>query len=67
MQMLNYALLFLLAGLIAVALGLAGIVAVPRQIAWTIFLAGVALLAIQLVMPATVGTTRQAVYSRRVS
>lgn len=56
--MLNYALLFLLAGLIAVGLGLAGVVAVPIQISWAIFLIGAALLAIQLVMLATVRTVR---------
>jgi len=43
------AVLFLLAGLIAVGLELAGVVAVPRQIAWSIFLAGAVLLAIQVV------------------
>ena len=56
--MLYSALLFLLVGLIAVGLGLAGVVAVPAQISWTIFLIGAALLAIQLVMLATARTVR---------
>lgn len=56
--MLYSALLFLLVGLIAVGLGLAGVVAVPTQIAWTIFLIGVALLVIQLVTLVTGRTTR---------
>jgi uncharacterized membrane protein YtjA (UPF0391 family) len=56
--MLTYALLFLLAGLITVGLGLVGVVAIPMQISWTIFLIGAALLAIQLVMLATVRTVR---------
>ena len=56
--MLNYALLFLLAGLIAVGLGFAGVTVVPAQISWTIFLVGAALLVIQMVMLATVRTVR---------
>ena len=52
------ALLFLLVGLIAVGLGLAGVVAVPRQIAWTIFLIGATLLAIQAIMLAMRRTVR---------
>ncbi len=56
--MLYSALLFLLAGLIAVSPGLAGVVAVPAQISWTIFLIGAALLAIQMVMLATVRPVR---------
>jgi len=56
--MLNSALLFLLVGLIAVGLGLAGVVAVPTQISWTIFLIGAALLVIQLVMLAVGRTVR---------
>ena len=56
--MLYYALVFLVLGLISVGLGLAGIVAVPAQISWTIFLAGAALLTIQVVMLATVRTGR---------
>ena len=56
--MLNSALLFLLAGLAAVGLRLAGVVAVPAQISWTIFLIGAALLVIQMVMLATVRPVR---------
>ena len=56
--MLYSALLFLLVGLIAVGLGLAGVVAVPAQISWTIFLIGAALLAIQVVMLAVGRTVR---------
>ena len=56
--MLYSALLFLLVGLIAVGLGLAGVVAIPRQIAWTIFLIGAALLAIQAIMLAVGRTVR---------
>lgn len=56
--MLYSALSFLLVGLIAVGLGLAGVVAVPARISWAIFLIGAALLAIQVVMLATVRTVR---------
>jgi len=47
--MLYSALVFLLVGLIAVALGLAGVAVIPTQVSWTVFLIGVALLATQLV------------------
>jgi len=47
--MLYSALVFLLVGLIAVALGLAGVAVIPTQVSWTVFLIGVALLVIQLV------------------
>jgi uncharacterized membrane protein YtjA (UPF0391 family) len=47
--MLHYALLFLIVGLVAGALGLAGISAVATQIAWILFLIGVVLLVIHLV------------------
>lgn len=40
---------FLLVGLIAGALGLAGIAAIPTQISWTLSLIGAALLVIQRV------------------
>lgn len=56
--MLYSALLFLLVGLIAVSLGLAGVVAVPRQISWAIFLVGAALLAVQVVVLAVGRTLR---------
>ncbi len=47
--MLYYALVFLMVGLIAGALGLAGIAAVAGQIAWILFLIGVVLIVIHLV------------------
>ncbi|MCI0408608.1 MAG: DUF1328 domain-containing protein [Acidobacteria bacterium] len=47
--MLYYALAFLMVGLIAGALGLAGIAAVATQIAWIVFLIGIVLLAIHLI------------------
>ena len=47
--MLYSALVFLLVGLIAVALGLAGVAVIPSQVSWTVFLIGVALLVTQLV------------------
>jgi uncharacterized membrane protein YtjA (UPF0391 family) len=47
--MLYSALVFLLVGLIAVALGLAGVAVIPTQVSWTVFLSGVALLVTQLV------------------
>ncbi|TLY41631.1 MAG: DUF1328 domain-containing protein [Nitrospirae bacterium] len=47
--MLYSALVFLLVGLIAVALGLAGVAVIPTQVSWAVFLIGVALLVTQLV------------------
>jgi uncharacterized membrane protein YtjA (UPF0391 family) len=47
--MLYYALMFLVVGLIAGALGLAGIAAVAAKIAWAMFLIGIVLLVIHLV------------------
>ena len=47
--MLYYALVFLVVGLIAGALGLFGIAAMAGQIAWFLFLIGVVLLVIHLV------------------
>jgi uncharacterized membrane protein YtjA (UPF0391 family) len=46
--MLYYALVFLVIGLIAGALGLAGIAAAASQIAWVLLLIGVVLLVIHL-------------------
>lgn len=46
--MIYYALVFLIVGLIAGALGLAGIAAVASQIAWVLFLIGIVLLVIHL-------------------
>jgi uncharacterized membrane protein YtjA (UPF0391 family) len=49
--MLYYALVFLVIGLIAGALGLFGVAAVAGQIAWILFLIGVVFLVIHLVQP----------------
>ena len=46
--MLHYALLFLIVGLIAGALGLSGVAAVAGQIAWILFLIGIVLLVVHL-------------------
>jgi uncharacterized membrane protein YtjA (UPF0391 family) len=47
--MLNYALLFLVVGLIAGALNLAGVSMVAVQISWILFVIGIVLLVIYLV------------------
>jgi uncharacterized membrane protein YtjA (UPF0391 family) len=47
--MLYYALVFLVIGLIAGALGIYGVAAVASQIAWVLFLIGVVLLVAHLV------------------
>jgi uncharacterized membrane protein YtjA (UPF0391 family) len=47
--MLYYALIFLVVGLIAGALGIYGVAAVASQIAWFLFLIGIVLLIIHLV------------------
>ena len=47
--MLYYALVFLIVGLIAGALGLFGIAAVASQISWILFLIGIVILVIHLV------------------
>jgi uncharacterized membrane protein YtjA (UPF0391 family) len=47
--MLCYALMFLVVGLIAGALGLFGIAAVAGQIAWVLFLIGVILIVVHLI------------------
>jgi uncharacterized membrane protein YtjA (UPF0391 family) len=52
--MLYAALVFLLVGLITVGQGLAGVVVIPPQVSWTVFLIGVALLVIHLVTGRTV-------------
>jgi uncharacterized membrane protein YtjA (UPF0391 family) len=46
--MLYYALIFLVVGLIAGALGLAGVAAVAGQIAWILFLVGIVLIVVHL-------------------
>jgi uncharacterized membrane protein YtjA (UPF0391 family) len=46
--MLYYALVFLLIGLVAGALGLFGVAAVAGQIAWLLFLIGVVILIVHL-------------------
>ena len=47
--MLYYALVFLIVGLIAGALGIYGVAAVASQIAWVLFLIGIVLLVVHLV------------------
>jgi len=47
-DMLNYALVFLLVGLIAGALGMFGVASVATQIAWVLFVIGAVLLLIHL-------------------
>ena len=47
--MLYYALVFLIVGLVAGALGLFGIAAVASQISWILFLIGIVMLVIHLV------------------
>ena len=47
--MLYYALVFLIVGLVAGALGIYGVAAVASQIAWVLFLIGVILLVVHLV------------------
>jgi uncharacterized membrane protein YtjA (UPF0391 family) len=46
---LYYALMFLIVGLIAGALGIYGVAAVASQIAWVLFLIGVILLVVHVV------------------
>jgi uncharacterized membrane protein YtjA (UPF0391 family) len=47
--MLYYALVFLIVGLIAGALGVYGVAAIASQIAWVLFLIGIVLLIVHLV------------------
>lgn len=47
--MLNYALTFVVVGLIAALLGLSGVAAVAMQIGWICFLIGIVLLVVHLV------------------
>jgi uncharacterized membrane protein YtjA (UPF0391 family) len=47
--MIYYALVFLIVGLVAGALGLFGVAAISSQIAWVLFLVGIVLLVVQLV------------------
>jgi uncharacterized membrane protein YtjA (UPF0391 family) len=47
--MLYYALVFLIVGLIAGALGLFGVAAIASQIAWILFLVGIVMLVIHMV------------------
>jgi uncharacterized membrane protein YtjA (UPF0391 family) len=49
MAMLYYALMFLVVGLIAGALGLFGIAAIAGQIAWVLFLIGVILIVVHMI------------------
>jgi uncharacterized membrane protein YtjA (UPF0391 family) len=48
-HMLYYALVFLLVGLVAGALGLFGVAAIASQIAWVLFLVGIVILIVHLV------------------
>jgi uncharacterized membrane protein YtjA (UPF0391 family) len=48
-HMLYYALIFLVVGLIAGALGLFGVAAVASQISWILFLIGIVMLVVHLV------------------
>jgi uncharacterized membrane protein YtjA (UPF0391 family) len=47
--MLYYALMFLVVGLVAGALGLFGIAAIAGQIAWVLFLVGVVLIIVHMI------------------
>jgi uncharacterized membrane protein YtjA (UPF0391 family) len=47
--MLQYAVIFLILGLVAGALGLSGIAAIAGQIAWVLFIIGLVLLVVHLV------------------
>jgi uncharacterized membrane protein YtjA (UPF0391 family) len=47
--MLYYALVFLIVGLIAGALGIYGVAAIASQIAWVLFLIGIVLLVVHLI------------------
>jgi uncharacterized membrane protein YtjA (UPF0391 family) len=47
-DMLHYALMFLIVGLVAGALGLFGVAAVAGQIAWLLFLVGIVLLIVHI-------------------
>jgi uncharacterized membrane protein YtjA (UPF0391 family) len=48
-RMLYYALVFLVVGLIAGALGISGVAAVAGQIAWVLFVIGIILLIVHFV------------------
>ena len=48
-SMLQYALVFLILGLVASALGAYGVAAVASQIAWVLFVIGVVLLVVHLI------------------
>jgi uncharacterized membrane protein YtjA (UPF0391 family) len=52
--MLYYALVFLIVGLVAGALGIYGVAAIASQIAWVLFLVGIVLLVVHLVSGRTV-------------
>ena len=47
--MLHYALIFLVVGLIAAALGLSGVAGVATQISWVLFLIAIILFVVHLV------------------
>ena len=52
--MLHYALVFLVAGLIAGVLNAAGVASIAIQISWILFLVGLVLLVLHLVMGRTI-------------
>ena len=49
LNMLYYALVFLIVGVIAGALGVAGVASVASQIAWVLFVIGIVLLLVSLI------------------
>jgi uncharacterized membrane protein YtjA (UPF0391 family) len=55
--MLYYALMFLLLGVVAAALGLSGIAAVATQISWVLFVVGIVLLIIHVAKGRTARVT----------
>ena len=57
--MLYYALMFLVVGLIAGALNLAGVSTVAVQISWILFLIGIVLVAIHVLTGRTARVVRQ--------
>ena len=54
LAMLHYALVFLVAGLIAGVLNAAGVASIAIQISWMLFLVGLVLLVLHLVMGRTI-------------
>ena len=65
--MLYYALVFLIVGVIAGTLNLAGVSAVAVQISWVLFLVGIVLVAIHLITGRSARMTRSCRDVRQVS